>query len=734
MSKRQVPFVQQLNAVECGTACLAMILSYHGRHTTVSECRSLCDGLTARAIAIAAREFGLRVKAYSLEPAQFAHVPLPAVVHWEFNHFMVVEDWSVKEIKVADPAAGRRTLSAKEFDAGFTGVVLTFEPGAHFAKHGSTHEAAWLKYLRLMFDLPGLKRIIAQILATSLVLQLLGLALPAATKTLVDYILPFHMNNVMLIFGAGILWFVVTQMLVSYLRSSLLIYLRSRLDSHLTQSFFEHLLSLPFSFFQKRTSGDLLMRLGSNSFIREVLTNTTLTVLLDGTFVLMYLLLLLSVAPLFGLLVASLAAAQLLILAGSRARINQLMQRELSTRAEEQGYLVEAVAGVSMLKASGAEDRAFDRWSTLFINHLNVSLERSRVSLLIDTALGGLRTLSPLVLLWVGALFVLSGNISLGTMLAMSSLAAAFLNPIAALVTNGQQFQMIGAHLERIADVFEAEPEQPPGNAVTAHLSGRIEARDISFQYDSNCPLVLRDISFAVEPGQKVALVGPTGSGKSTLAALLLGFFQPTHGEILYDCVPLKKFNYRSLRGQMGVVLQDPILFSGSILQNISLSNPEISMEKVVEAATLAEVHEDISMMPMLYETMIAEGGTTLSGGQRQRLALARALVNQPKVLVLDEATSHLDVQTEAVVDKNLNTLSCTRIVIAHRLSTVRNADQILVLDKGRLVERGRHEDLMAMEGTYAALVNDQLGGARARSPLVEIDESEKTGGAQLIN
>nr|BBH88703.1 NHLP family bacteriocin export ABC transporter peptidase/permease/ATPase [Thermosporothrix sp. COM3] len=711
--KRRVPVLLQMTETECGLACLAMILSYYGRKTSIASLRSRYgagrDGLTALGIAKAARHFGMRVRAVSLQHTDLSGVTLPAIAHWEFKHFLVVERWSKKTVDVVDPAGGRRRLTAEEFDAGFTGVLITLEPGVSFVSNGpdATPKLSLTSYLlQCLKRTPG---VLAQIFVASGILQVFGLISPLLTKVVVDRILPFGLSDVMLLLGVGMLMLVLSQGVMTLLREWLLVYLRTRVDIHLMLGILEHLLTLPFSFFQQRSTGDLLSRLSSNSVIRDTLSNQLVSTLLDGSLVVAYFFILLWLSVPFGLLVFGIGFFQVLLMIGSYKHITNLASQELVAQGKTQGYLTEALAGIATLKAAGAEDRALERWTNLFFKQLNISIRRSYFTAMTSTGMNLLRTFAPLALLWIGALQVLQGSLSVGMMLALNSLAVSFLTPLSSLVNNAQQFQLVQANFERLADIMTAEAEQKKQEvALPPKLSGDIELRGVSFQYAPDSPKVLKDINLSIKAGQKVAIVGRTGSGKSTLGKLLLGLYVPTEGDILYDDIPLRKLNYQEVRRQFGVVMQDASVFSGTVLQNIALNDPSMDNEQVIKAAQLAAIHDDIMNMPMGYETYIAEGGSALSGGQRQRLAIARAIAHQPSILLFDEATSSLDVVTEQRVALNLQQFACTQIIIAHRLSTIRDADLILVLDNGSIVEQGTHKQLISLKGYYYQLVLHQ--------------------------
>lgn len=710
--RKRVLNQSQMGIVECGAACLAMILTYHGRKTSVAEVREKCgvgrDGLSALAIVRVARSYGFRVRAVSVTEQDFRFVPLPAIVHWNFNHFLVVERWSPSYVDVVDPGFGPRHVTAEEFHNSFTGVVITFEPGTTFERRNTpakmtlrTYAANYVKHSPMAF---------LQIIAASLLLQGVGLAVPFLTEVVVDQIVPYGMSDIFITLGIGILIVLAFQFIMTLLRGTVLLYLQTRIDMRMMLNFFEHLLLLSMRFFQQRSSGDILSRMNSNLIIRDTISNQLISTVLDGSFVLVYFFILLSQSWMFSALVLLIGLFQVVLLLATARLIHSLSSRELAAQGKAQGYMAEALVGMTTLKAMGAEHRALERWSNLFFEQMNISVRRNYLSTLLSAIQTTVRAFAPLALLWFGTWQVLSGTLQVGTMLALNALGAAFLMPLATLINSGQSLQLIHSHLERIADVLEAEPEQDRSNVqLPPQLTGNVRLEQVSFQYDTYAPFVLRNINLDIRAGQRVAIVGRTGSGKSTLGSLLLGLYLPTQGEVFYDDTPLRNFNYEAVRAQFGVVIQNASIFSGSICSNITLSNPGIELEFVMKAAQMAAIHDEIMRMPMAYETYVSESGNALSGGQRQRLALARALVHTPALLLLDEATSSLDVLTEQVIERNLRDLACTQIIIAHRLSTIRKADIILVLDQGEIVERGSHEELLKQNGYYAQLIQSQL-------------------------
>lgn len=703
----RVPYVQQLEAADCGAACLAMVSAYHGNAVTLDRARAVTgvnQGTDALSIIKGAEELGLRGRGVRVEVDDLRFLPRGTILHWDFNHFVVLDRVSRRTVEIVDPAFGRRSLPLEGFGKHFTGIALAFEPSETFVATPPGRSKVW-RYLGKLLSHPGL---VARVLVTSITLRVLALALPVLTAMVVDRVVPRGDHSLLVVVGAGVGAVLAFQMLASLIRAHLLIELRTKLDTKMTFGFVSHLLSLPYAFFNRRSAGDLLLRVSSNTQIRELLTSSLLSTLLDGALAVGYLVLLLLLSPILAGVTLAAGALQLAVLLISRHRYARLAAQDLETQARAQSYLVQMLVGIETLKVAGAEERALEQWANLYVDQLNVSLSRSRMTAVIDSLNGLLGAAAPLVLLGAGAMLVLGGSISLGAMLATTALATGFLVPLQSLLTSALQLQMLGSYVERIDDVLAAEPEQRSGATAPPRLTGAIALNHVSFRYGPNDPLVVRDVSLTIEPGSTVAIVGRSGSGKSTLAALLLGLHRPTEGRILYDGYDLAELDHRLLRQQLGMVPQTPFMFSGSIRSNIALSDPSLPLDRIVAAAKRAEIDADIRAMGMGYETIVADGGATLSGGQRQRLALARALVHDPAVLLLDEATSSLDATTERVIVERLRDLRATRIMIAHRLSTIVRADQIIVMQDGQIAEIGTHDELVAKRGAYASLFGDQ--------------------------
>ncbi len=711
-----IPYIAQAEMADCGAAALAMALGYHGRHVSLAEIHEATgtgrDGVDALRLAEAASAYGLRARGVATELDDLRALPRGTVLHWGAAHFVVLEATSRRGVTIVDPAAGRYRLSWSAVNDLYSGVAVTLEPNDTFAPGGRAAPGALHHARKLLARSSGIGRV----LATSVVVRVMALAVPVLTGLIVDRVVPNNDGHLLKVLGAVMAALIGYSVLATYLRAHLLLRLRSRLDVDMTLDFLEHLVDLPYAFFLKRSSGDLMMRLRSNATVREILTTGTVAALLDGTLATLYLVVIFALSPTLGVLVSALGAAQVAVLLAARRRNQHLMGESLATEARSQSYAYEMFSAVETLKAAGAERRAVSHWTNLFIAELNVSVRRGRLEALVGTAIHGLALLSPIAVLLVGANLASSGRLSLGTMLALAALATGFLEPLGILVATALQMQLLGSYLARLDDVFNT-PTETAGRELrhAPELTGSVRAERLSFRYHSHGPPVVDGADLEVRPGQVLAIVGRSGSGKSTLGRLLLGLYPPSEGRVLLDGMDLAALHPRSVRSQIGVVTQDPYIFGLSIRDNLVLGNPSLPLDRLESAAELAGVADDIRAMPMGFDTPLVDAGASLSGGQRQRLALARALAPRPRILLLDEATSNLDTVTEAKVHGNIARLGCTVIVIAHRLATVIDADHIVVMDAGRVVETGCHNDLMAAGGHYAQLVAGQLVGATPR-------------------
>lgn len=714
---RGVPVRMQLTNAECGVACLAMVLSYHGRHTTIAQLRSTCGsvrgGVSARQIVEAARLHGMRARGLRADRRLVGRVALPAVAHWRGDHFVVVERWARRHVEIVDPAWGRRRVSTADFVASVGSVVLAFEPGPDFTPAARTEPSGARILAQRMAKAPGVVGLVGQVLLTTVVLQLFGVTLPVATKLIVDEVLAeTTRDGLVTLLGMALVVCVAAQAVADYLRSLLLILLQGRLDWNVLTGFVDHLYRLPLRYFHERTTSDLALRLASIGVLRNLLANQTMTSMLDGLLLVTYVVLMFVFDPVLASAVLVVLVLQALATALVTGRSRDLTARNVLAQVRVQEYLLQSLGGIGTIKAAGAERHVVSRLQDRFVTWTSTALQRSQLDAGLDTFAGTLSMLTPLMVLWLGISRVLDGAITVGTLLGFVWISAAVLTPLSTLVLNWQRLQTAVVQLERLGDVLRAAPE-PRGSHVppAADPAGSVlEIRDVSFRYDDHGPPAVDAVSAVIAAGQRVAVVGRSGAGKTTLAMLLLGLYQPTSGAVLYDGVPLTDLDLPTLRRRFAAVLQEPFTMRGTVRENITLTHPQADDEDVRRAARIAEVDEDVRRLPLGYDTPLAEHGVGLSGGQLQRLSIARALVGRPSLLIFDEATSHLDAETEQRIVANLRGVACTQVVIAHRLSTIRDADLILVIDGGRLVESGAHRELVKRRGIYARLVDAQLG------------------------
>lgn len=709
----------QLTTIECGAACLAMVLSFHGQRTSVAQCRRLCaagrGGLDAGTLAEAARGQGLTVRGYRGEPVVLQNATLPAIAHWNGNHFVVIERWGRQTVDIVDPAHGRRRLDVAAAEAALADAVLVMTPGPGFDTSAPAEPSAARVLGRDLLSTKGVRPILAQVLLATLLLQVFGLALPVATKLIVDEVFDTSRVELVALLGAGLAATVLAQVVTMYMRALLLLYLQGTLDSRMLSRFADHLYRLPLRFFHERTTGDIANRLSSIGTLRELVVSQTPAVALDATLIVTYVALMFVFSPLLAAVVAAAVTVQVATTLAVTGRGRDLAMQSIIAQTHVNEYMVQTVSGMATVKATGAEEQAVERATDRILEWSRASLRSNLFSTSLENLGRTLQTLIPLAVLWIGAWLVLDGSLSVGTLLGFTWLASAVLAPVLKLLSNWQRFKAASIQLELLGDILRAEPERSGGALPRAGIAAALELDQVEFSYDLRGAPIVSSVSVRIDPGQRVAIVGHSGAGKTTLVMILLGLYHPTRGDIRYDGVSIGELDPRALRRRMGAVLQEPFALKATVRENITLAHPGATDDDVVRAARIAEIHDTVMALPQGYDTELAERGIGLSGGQLQRLAIARALVGRPSLLVLDEATSHLDSETERRIVANLRDVACTQVVIAHRLSTVEDADNILVMQDGRIVEAGRHNELVGNRATYAALVGAQISTPAAQ-------------------
>lgn len=706
--KKRVPYTPQMEVTECGAASLTMVLGYHGHHLTLPEARHACgvsrDGANALAIVRAARGFGMEAKGAKLELDQLSELPLPAILHWDFNHFVVLECVTKRKVIIVDPACGRRSIPMDEFSDHFTGVALILNPGEGFTQRPKSYPS--LSKYRDIFkeSLPNL----GQVLMASLALQVVGLIFPVANQLLLDCVIGPKQDAWLwgLAFGLG--GAVLAKAFLTLVRSYVVQGIQNVLDFTLMSRFLEHMLHLPLAFFHQREAGDLVNRVQSNAAIRNLLGSQSISTLLDVFLLMGYACLMLAYSLKLGFIILCFGAIRMVVLFVLTGRYQQIMASELAASGREDGALVEALTGLETTKASGAEIRVLQRWAHRMTQRVNASLERRRLSMGTNQIMTLLQGGTAASVFLVGGQEVLAHRMTMGVFASFMTLQDLFMKPLGSLLEAMTQLQYLGNHLRRLDDVLDTAPE-PSGDKDPGRLKGSIELKDVSFSYVPGAAPIIQNVSIRINPGEKIALVGPSGSGKSTLARLLLGMHLPSGGSIYFDGTDLRELDLQKLRNQMGIVLQESFLFDDTVRANLCLNNEHIPIERLHEAARIACIDHVIELLPKGYSNRVGENGSLLSGGERQRLSLARALAHDPAILLLDEATSSLDLETEAKLHANLAAIGCTRVVIAHRMATVRDADKILVLDGGKIVQAGTFQELETQDGLFQILDHSSL-------------------------
>ena len=716
--KRKVttPIVLQMHATECGAACVGSVLGYFGRWAPLTELREKCevsrDGSSAASIARAARHYGLECNGLSVRAEQLRKLELPLILFWQFSHFVVLEGFDSDAFHLNDPASGRRRVAADEFARSYSGIALRFQRGPDFKPGGE--RPALFKQLRIL--LRESRGVLAVAIACALMLTLLTLVVPESLRVFVDDVLASRGawgGLVAALLGAGIVVYVL-----SLLKSRFLRRLATRISVIGYDQTLSRMLRLPVEFFAHRLVGDLTDRVSSIDRIARNLTDRFLVLLIDMAMSAVLLVAMLTYDVLLTLVVVLLA-----LLHGGLARaFDSLRAVRSQAMRREQGLLI----GVGMqmlnhadnLRMTGSDDRFFARWSGQQARELHARQLYSELGS-VNTALPGLIAMfRAAAILGLGGGLVLAGQMTLGTLVGFYILAEMFLAPVGRFLEFADRRQALETDLKRLADIDRTAEDPSTGNRRDPEsgsiatfngrlqLAGQLELRDVTFGFNKSRPPLLKDFNLAIQPGQRVAVVGPSGSGKSTLARLAAGVYRPWSGEVRFDGHPREDIPEEVLRRSISMVDQEVVLFSGSLRDNITLWNPAVPDEPIIAAARDARIHDEILKRPLGYATPVEEGGVNFSGGQRQRLEIARALAGNPTVLILDEATSALDAATEEAIDDALRRRGVSCLIVAHRLSTVRDCDEIIVLEGGVAVQRGTHEELIADEaGTYFKLV-----------------------------
>jgi ATP-binding cassette subfamily B protein RaxB len=699
-----VKALRQSESSECGLACLAMVAAHHGQHHDFASLRRQIlisqKGATLRQLIQGATQLGFSTRPLRLDIEELSQLATPCILHWNLNHFVVFAGLKRGKALILDPGVGERRLSLNEVSRHFTGVALELSPLTDFRPNKAVPR---VKLSTLAGRIHGIKRSLLQIFAVALVLQLFAIAAPLLNQTIVDDVLSSGDHELLTVMVIGFALLMVVQTAIGLARSWMVMVLGQTLSLQWMGNVFAHLIRLPLRYFEQRHLGDITSRFGAVGAIQRTMTTAIVEAVLDGLMAVAALVMMLLYAPSLAAVVIAAVCCYGLIRWASYRPFRDASAERLVIAARENTHFLETLRGILPLKLFGREEERRARWENLIVDVQNRDVRTAKMGIAFSTANTFIFGVENLVVLWLGAKLIMGAQqagglhaagaagasvFTVGMLMAFLSYKGQFTGRVSALIDYAVQIKMLGLHSERLADIVLEPPEKDavPFNELK-HLKSSLELRNVSFRYGDGEPWVLEKANFKIEAGQSVAVIGPSGAGKTTLLKIVLGILAPQEGEVLYGGVPVKQLGLSNVRRRIGTVMQDDVLLTGSIADNISFFDVDMDQTRVEACAKLANVHADITRMPMGYHTLVGDLGSGLSGGQKQRILLARALYKHPRVLALDEATSHLDMGNERAVTARLSMLKLTRLIIAHRPETIAGAKRVVQLMNGQVIE-----------------------------------------------
>lgn len=718
MAPRRVktPTVLQMEAVECGAASLSIVLSYYKSFIPLEELRISCgvsrDGSKANNILKAARQYGMEAKGYRKNPEDLRNMPWPVIIHWNFNHFLVLEGIQKDRVFLNDPVTGPREITFEELDQSFTGVVLTMKPAEGYVPQGKTSSLL----SSLSSRIKGSEKALVYAIIAGLFLVLPGLVIPVFSKIFIDQVLLGHLNNWLfpLLVGMGIT--ALLRALLIWLQRYYLLRLEMKLALSSSSRFFWHVLRLPIEFFSQRHSGDIASRVAINDRVAQLLSGQLAVAALNCVMILFYLLLMLQYSVLLAVVTVGVSLLNVIFMQFITRKRNDQNLRLLQESGKMQGVSMNGLQVIETLKSNSSESDFFVKWSGYQAKLLQSNQQFGVSNQFLMSVPTLLTSLGAVAVLFFGGFQVMDGALTIGSLVAFQSLAASFSQPVNEMVMLAGTIQEAGGSMKRLDDVLQypvdrqiqSDLNETDEQKDSAKLSGQVQISNLTYGYSKLEAPLIDQFNLSIQPGMKVALVGGSGSGKSTIAKLIAGIYEPWEGEIRFDDLRRDEISRHRMGNSLAVVDQEIVLLEGTIKENITFWDATIPETDVVRAAKDAVIHDHIAERSGGYDHMISENGGNFSGGQRQRLEIARALSGNPSILILDEATSALDPATEKLVDDSLRRRGLTCITVAHRLSTIRDADEIIVLERGKIIERGTHTFLMEKNGYYTRLIQSQ--------------------------